>query len=407
MPRFATLLATQLSLAFDHVARARNAGATTMFASGSNAPGEIRGFAALGISIGVSVSELTEAAIDELERLAGVPHVAVFSDTGCFGEVAFDPTLNQLVVREPISHEEWQRRLAIMHRLAVALGAQLSVVAPDRVGCQRTTMERLRRYAQETRALDALGATVLLPLQSGDLDRIAFFRAARDVLGVDIVPAFPLKKAACTPQEVLRTMDGLRVDGVTRLHLLGLGLENRKAPALLAALATRNLVATCDACLITAHVGRTNGPSGGPRALTAAQDAVRDEAGEAVWRETRHVAWNVALDYTDSILADVNTWLAPSERRALAAAAALTKPLARLMLRDPERALAVDLGGCAVGEHPVVAWELDQAWRRFVEQMTTQPRKEAGIRRAFADHAARRRVGRDDPQPFTRALEAS
>ena len=56
----------------------------TYYASGSNHPGEIRGFADLGHPIGVSALQLSEHALRLLERL----DVPLFVDSGAFGEKA-------------------------------------------------------------------------------------------------------------------------------------------------------------------------------------------------------------------------------------------------------------------------------------------------------------------------------
>ena len=115
------------------------------FASGSNRPSDIRALAAAGADIGVTVSELSENGIQELEALAGTD-VAVFVDSGAFSEVKPNDAGELEVVAEIT---DWTRRLDVYRRLAEALGSQLSIVAPDAVGDQVKTFHRLQHWAEE------------------------------------------------------------------------------------------------------------------------------------------------------------------------------------------------------------------------------------------------------------------
>ena len=222
------------------------------FASGSNHAGEIRGWAALGRDVGVAVPELSEEAIVELEALAG-SDVAVFVDSGAFSEVSFGPDGPKVV--KPITDAEWLRRLAVYGRLARALGGQLHIVAPDRVGDQCVTLARLERYADELRELDALGAHVLVPVQKGSLSQADFMRAAESLLGIDCTPALPCKKAATTAAELATFCDEYRP---YRMHLLGLGPRGPRTVAYLAAVAEHapGAQVTIDSCTIRAHCNR-------------------------------------------------------------------------------------------------------------------------------------------------------
>jgi hypothetical protein len=159
-----------------------------VFASGSNHAGEIRGWASIGQDIGVAAPEVNEAAIVELEALAG-SDIAVFVDSGAFSEVNF--TEAGPVVVKPITDAEWRKRLALYKRLARSLAGQLHVVAPDRVGDQTLTLARLDRYKTELREIAALGAHILVPTQKGALSQGDFFREARALLRIHVIPAFP------------------------------------------------------------------------------------------------------------------------------------------------------------------------------------------------------------------------
>ncbi len=239
---------------------------TAVFASGSNRPGEIRGFASVGHDIGVAIPELNREAIDELKNLAGTD-VQIFVDSGAFSEVRFGANGREIV--KPITHEEWIRRLAIYRELAEALGDQVWIVAPDAVGDQRDTIRRLARYGYLVREIACLGARVLVPMQSGELRYDEFARAVDLALGFDRwVPSVPCKKAAASPADVA---DLVAARKWSHVHLLGLGPRNRNVAAYLAPFAADDAPSvSLDSCWIAANVGRGGSK---PRRYTRARDA--------------------------------------------------------------------------------------------------------------------------------------
>lgn len=172
------------------------------FASGSNRPADIRGFAAIGHAIGVAAHEVTANAEKELLALRGTG-VQVFVDSGAFSEVEFGAAGVSVVA--PIDHAAWTERLALYRRLAVALGPQVHVVAPDRIGDQEETLRRLSRYAPELRELRALGANVLVPIQKGTKAQAAFVRDVEEAIGFSI-RNFRTKKNADGTKTYLPTL---------------------------------------------------------------------------------------------------------------------------------------------------------------------------------------------------------
>ena len=237
------------------------------FASGSNRPADIRGFAAVGHAIGVAAPELSPNAEKELVKLAGTG-IQVFVDSGAFSEVVF--TEAGVVVVAPITEVMWQERLALYARLARALGPQVHVVAPDRIGDQEETLTRLTKYAPELRVIRALGAKILVPIQKGTHSQATFVRAIERALGFsDFVHAIPSKKKATSMSELRAYLTAVKP---TAIHFLGLGIKNANAKTVLAMVEELSPTATVtmDSNLIAANVGR--GPV--PRPLTR----VRDEA---------------------------------------------------------------------------------------------------------------------------------
>lgn len=251
------------------------------FASGSNRPADIRGFAAIGHAIGVAAPEVSPAAEKELCALKGMG-IPVFVDSGAFSEVEFGPEGVKVVAE--ITEGEWRKRLALYARIAKALGPMAYLVAPDRIGNQEETLKRLATFAKEVREIRAMGAKILVPIQKGTKTQAEFVKDVEQVLGFsDFVHAIPSKKKATTLEELEAYLKAVRPKEV---HFLGLGIKNANAPAVLELLKkyVPQVAASFDSNLIAATVGR--GKDGKkPRVLTAA----RDKASEMIAKGETHI----------------------------------------------------------------------------------------------------------------------
>jgi hypothetical protein len=252
------------------------------FASGCQR-GEVTGFADIGHDVGVVADRCNEHVVRELLDLAGTD-VQVFCDSGAFSEVTKSYPFE---VKQAMTDADWQRVLGLYKRLGAVLGDQFSVVAPDRVGDQEVTLERLRRYAGELRAIDEFGVRILIPVQRGALSQADFYRQACDIVGFEMIPALPCKKAATSPGEAREFVKEVKP---MNLHLLGLGVRNRKVAAYLQGIKDElgDCLVTMDSCVIAAHAAKTGGPGNGPRRLAVARclvaslvDAGRIAAGVA------------------------------------------------------------------------------------------------------------------------------
>jgi len=249
---------------------------TAYFLSGSNRPAEIRGLAVAGADIGVAADQLSRKAIDDLAALSG-SELLVFLDSGAFSEVRFSG--GELEVVKPITADDWKKRLAIALELAESLGDQLVVVAPDRVGDQDETLDRLANYRDQVAAIASHGSRILVAIQKGRRSQVEFAAEVDQVLaGIDWTPALPCKKSATTPAEVREFLAGRSPEHV---HLLGLGIRNRSLDAYLDPFARSNSSVSLDSCWLAANAGRTNGPNRGPRRLTRARDAAAVLLGNA------------------------------------------------------------------------------------------------------------------------------
>ena len=387
------------------------------FASGSNHAGEIRGFVALRKPVGVAAATLAfpgrknkEPTQDYLARgrtprwstlcdkkcedalvegaAAGVP---VFIDSGAFSEVEFGPEGPLTVL--PIDDSEWRRRLDLYERVLDRSGAGrlVNVVAPDKVGFQGTTLERLRRYAPRVQRLASKGATILVPLQKGDLTLPAFHDAVTDALGfTGWVPAIPMKKAATTPQE----LEGyLRAKRPARVHLLGVGPRSRIAPEVVAAAldASPSTEVQMDSVLLRAAVGRGKGPGGTDKPLTVAQDVARAEAlahrwggYPAMWRDAQG---GRLPDYTDHVGVP-SAWMSKPALKRVGKAAGLTGTALKAWRADPDEALQQDIGGVSLYEVPEVSEAIDLEWGKLMHALETAQVKQHAVERHFATEGA-------------------
>jgi hypothetical protein len=358
------------------------------FASGSNHAGEIKGFAEVGQHIGVAAPDCNRACEDALIKTPS--HIHVFVDSGAFSEVVFGPDGPKVV--DLITDGEWKRRLAKYQRLAAFLGPRLHVVAPDMIGNQEVTLERLRQYAPEMRSIAAYGPEVFAPLQRGRLSAAEFLREVERILGFEVVPAIPMKKNATS---VAALAEFLRTVRPKRVHLLGLGEKNRNLDEVLAAAAAASpsTVVSLDANKITASVGRAEGKR---RVLTAGTDHAQDEL--LVTRygsptDAGEIIDGPLLDYTDA-LGDLQSWVSPAQLRSIAKRVGLSVLDTAHFLRDPGGLLAEledrEPRGSTPAErsaerqlHSALEAEIEAAWAQYHQDATVKERKRRGVRHAF------------------------
>lgn len=237
------------------------------FASGCSARGDLAGFSRLLYPVGVSIPDLSPSTLAELLALAHLP-LDVFVDTGAFSEREFTPAGPRTVA--PITEQGWVERTRIDHQIAAAFGPRANIVAPDCVGDQAETLRRLARYAEAMRACRVLGARVIVPIQRGATPAPRFDRACAAALGFsDYVRAIPGNKEAMSTREVRELVTATRPGAV---HLLGVGPRSRRFVEFVEAVREGAPAAriSCDSNLLAAHLGKSNGAGGRPRAITEA-----------------------------------------------------------------------------------------------------------------------------------------
>lgn len=241
----------------------------TFFASGSNHSGEIRALSLVpGANVGVvaaGVDRNHAAAAAELDRFADSGR-KVFIDSGAFSEIEFGPDGPRVV--RPLTDEHWANVFAVYAERALVHGKDVYAVAPDMVGFQAESLERLAEYAEDVRNIRALGATVLVPVQKGVLPMAEFWETATGVLGEDdYVPAIPMKKDATSLADLAEFCRTVQPGAI---HLLGVAPDSKRGQAAIATVQANapGCEISCDACLIKRWVGRGKQP----RRLTALND---------------------------------------------------------------------------------------------------------------------------------------
>lgn len=344
------------------------------FASGANRECEIRGFARLGIPVGVSVNRLEQGAIEALIELKQ----PVLVDSGAFSEVAFNSAGAYTV--HPIDETEWKSRLALYLQLASALGTQAIFVAPDKVGDQHETLSRLARYRAELAAIVATGATLLLPLQVGEMSHTEFLRTAEAITGVQLTPAMPMRKAATTGEALLSFIQSAKP---RHIHLLGIGIENRRTEKLIRALryVSPGMSISMDSNRLRAVVGKN-------RPLTQLETEFRSLPAESLYGAVESPILRLngeVLDYTD-LIAFPSLWATPEQLTGIARALNLAQSACQIFVDSPDEFLqtpCADFGDLTWFEHPVAACELDRAWCQFVEQRLRSGVRSAAIAGTF------------------------
>ena len=314
-----------------------------VFASGMNRVADIRGAARARVPIGVDVSKLSQRAIAAIVE----SRLPVLLDSGAFGEVAIrrrEIRRREIVVVHEINDEEWKRRLAIYTQIASALrqttqhetaSVRVLIIAPDRVGSQELTLQRLAKFRREIQQSHAIGAEVLVPLQCGALDSVDFYNASRDTLGIEIIPAFPMKKAATTIPAIL---DFLSKTSVAHIHLLGMGANNRRGKVLTRFLghARPDVVISMDANRIRAAVGVR-------RAITVSEGRYGDEWSSAWSGEVDLREWGGCMHDMTEALFHPSSWLTAAELKRTAESLTWLAPCQQqAFLQDPDAFVNAD-----------------------------------------------------------------
>ncbi len=351
------------------------------YASGTNHVGEVRGYAAVGQPTGVTAPEVSPLMEKALLQLAGTG-TQVFVDSGAFGEFTRGVA---------ITEAEWERRLALYTRLAERLGAQLAVVAPDKVGDQDASLQRLQRHVDRMRHLQRLGAQLIVPLQVGVRSLVAAYDAVWKLLRCPFTPGLPANKAALSEQALV---DLLGARKPARVHFLGLGPRTRQRHGRrlleLARTHSPGTRVSMDSALRKALVGHASGL----RPLTAAELDIEDElmADARSGRAGQDAeGWGLP-DYTDHI-AFPSEWLSQRQLQDIARELALSGDERRDFLADPDGFLQRHCWEELPEEVTSRCHELEAAledrWGELWRRLTRAEKKQQAIQKVLAPGVAK------------------
>lgn len=330
----------------------------THYTSGVTQRADLEAMAACGRPVGVSMAELGHgASVDLLMAMSRWQPVPLFIDTGAVREASSGVPMTHAVWRERLDRIEDLVRRARALQADAGLELPVLVVAPDKVGDQDESLERLARYRARLVRLRELGATILVPLQPGALSLVELERAVDRVLGPGLhgwVPAIPMRQGVVAPAQL---GDYLAAARPRRLHLLGVGpkspmVTGKRAPLQHAlARGRRDVKLTMDSVIVRASSVARHHRAGAP-----AHERALERLAEGRFSGYPGLA-GPPMDYTDEIGMPAGyTDEAQRERIARQAGLGLFDRVA--FVRDPNAAVARGVGD----EHPELWVLLDEAY---------------------------------------------
>lgn len=335
------------------------------YTSGTNRLCDIRGAVAAQVPIGVDISRLSASA-EALIRASSVP---MFLDSGAFSEVSVQGGL--LSIARPISDTQWHSRLDKYLRLTRALCgkkkrakgySRVTIVAPDCVGNQELTLQRLLRFRDRVRQIHAAGADVIVPMQTGRLNIIDFYKKAKSILNFEIVAGIPMNKA---PMSVTAIQNLLRHMQPQRIHLLGMGPDNRRSVRVIQFIreVSRCILISMDANRIRAGVGEN-------RPITRAERQYRDDVMSSWTGEVDLSDWGGDVHDFTELLFQPSLWLSPTKLKQFAESLTwLTRRQKREFMRAPDEFVS--------GETNSNDWIYQSLTRAYFQYVQAETRRAA------------------------------
>ena len=160
----------------------------------------------MGVSSGITLDTASRKLFDYLlDAQTNVP--ALFIDSGAFSEKS----------GKPFTHSVWHTKLSKYEVLIEKYGRRCVFVAPDKVGDQEESINRLNTYSDILMNL-MRKSSMIVPLQKGSLTQAEMYNFAVTLFGQDIVAGIPFKKSATSYYEYLQFM---RSTNPPFVHILG------------------------------------------------------------------------------------------------------------------------------------------------------------------------------------------
>jgi len=214
------------------------------------------------------------------------------------------------------------------------------------------------------------GAHLLLPLQVGAKTHSEFYSAAVSAAGVNLVPAFPMKKAPTSGEAIAQFVSHHRPG---HIHLLGMGIGTRRALELV-----KLLTHVAPECQISMDSNRLRAVTGVGRPMTITETSLRLDEPRSLWGEVDSASLEIAgvkLDYTEMI-SEPSYWATAADLRRIARDVRMSLLDSHRWVEDPDRFLQ-----CACGGGDQVAW------RGFVVRCAAGCIREAAILSTFSGNS--------------------
>lgn len=264
------------------------------YRSGLHSPARIRALCRQQIPLGVTASTASTNGLDTISGY-GRCGSGVFFDSGAFEESSFDES-GRPYVKTPMTEQDWARVFDRYEAMASAINDRLVIVAPDKLGDQQGSLERLARWGVRLFDVRTEGAHILVPLVkdatgwSKAMGLADYERKALEAIDTHLaqqgvsfaqsdangepwhIPAIPVKKNATTLFELVQYMLS-RHQPPAAMHLLGKGpWRHNGAPQMLAAISLLwpRCIVSMDSCWVRLKTGRSRKLE----PLTACEDGV-------------------------------------------------------------------------------------------------------------------------------------
>lgn len=215
------------------------------FRSGMSATSDLRACITARVPVGVVAGELSLGKIGSTLPQYLATGGSVFIDSGAFAEVRSGTVPDFSAVLAVY----WQ--VADTTRLLGVAPCQLFVVAPDKVGDQEGSLDRLRQYRAQVRNLIDLGCKMIVPIQRGSAGPNDMIAAVATILGTrDFIAGIPSNEAAMSIGECATILHH-------SFHILGRVKKNDRQIARIAALRLNQPGAdiTADANWLRSRIG--------------------------------------------------------------------------------------------------------------------------------------------------------
>ncbi len=259
----------------------------TYFASGLSQNAPLTALVDKGFQVGISAKggKINKNFLKRVLALSVNPKTMLFFDSGAFSEID-----RQGKIVKPIN---WKDVFNLYLQAHNDYGERLYVVAPDRMGDQKESLKRLKKWLEDG---GLIFSNTIIPLQSNiygkgrSLSLVQMYDKINDLLRGTVlehtwIPAIPVtQKSPYDLNDVLTFIEEVQPE---RLHILGASPANPLFARFSSEISDLNpfIDISLDAQRITALVGFKDKARTKPRTLTELERHYRTEYGQEEWED--------------------------------------------------------------------------------------------------------------------------